>query len=45
MIDHIFKQCGNYTKFKPHEIEIDVYCVYIRNDEPYFNQINRSKFV
>ena len=44
MIDTLFKQQGNYTKFKPHETEIDVHCLYIRNNEPYFNQINRIKF-
>lgn len=45
MIDCVFKQNGNYTKFKPLDIETDVHCLYIRNDEPYFTQINRKRFV
>lgn len=45
MVDNIFKEQKNYTKFKPFDFETDVYCVYIRNDEPYFNQIIRDRFL
>lgn len=45
MVDDIFKEEKNYTKFRPFGFEIDVYCVYIRNDEPYFNQITREIFL
>lgn len=43
-IDMLFKEQNCYTKFKPEQDETEVHCVYVRNDEPYFNSINRERF-